>query len=302
MSRRLPSMTALRAFEAGARHLSFTRAAQELHVTQTAISHQVRQLEEELGFALFRRSTRRLELTPEGRQLAPVVGSALDRIAEVIAGLRARRRDGALTVSLAPAFGAKWLVGRLGRFWLAHPEVELRLHHSGALADFHSDGVDLAVRYGRGPWAGLESELLIRLDKVPVCSPDLLQGPTPLRHPEDLANHVLLHEGDHELWLQWLTSVGLDAVDVRRGPVIDDVSVVTQLAIEGQGVALGSPWLLAADLAAGRLVMPFEQQLSQPDGYHLVYPPGALEQPAARAFRDWLLAETATETAAEASA
>lgn len=293
MSRRLPSLTALRAFEAGARHLSFTRAAEELHVTQTAISHQVRQLEEELGFSLFRRSTRRLALTPEGQQLAPAVGEALDRIADSVARLRARRRDGALTVSLAPAFGSKWLVGRLGRFWLEHPGVELRLHHSPALVDFGREEVDMAVRYGRGPWAGLESELLVRLDKVPVCSPSLLEGPHPLRRPEDLAHHSLLHEGDHELWLQWLTAAGLQEIDLRRGPVIDDVTVVTQLAIDGHGVALGSPWLIAGDLAAGRLVMPFAQQLAQPDGYHLVYPPGALEQPAARAFRDWLLAEAA---------
>ncbi|HLW26317.1 MAG TPA: transcriptional regulator GcvA, partial [Kiloniellales bacterium] len=280
MSRRLPSLNALRAFEAGARHLSFTRAAQELHVTQTAISHQVRQLEEELGFQLFLRSTRRLELTPEGQRLAPVLTLALDRIGEAVAALRARKRDNHLRVSMAPAFGAKWLVGRLSRFWLAHPEVELELHHSPVLADFATDDVDLAVRYGRGPWTGLTSELLFRLEKVPVCSPRLLEGDHPLHRPEDLAHHVLLHESDHGFWLQWAASVGLEEVDVRRGPLIDDVSVLTQLAINGEGVALGSPWLLAEDLEAGRLVMPFAQQLEHPEGYHLVYPPGALEQPA----------------------
>jgi LysR family glycine cleavage system transcriptional activator len=295
MSRRLPSLNALRAFEAGARHLSFTRAAQELHVTQTAISHQVRQLEEELGFQLFLRSTRRLELTPEGQRLAPVLTLALDRIGEAVAALRARQRDNHLRVSMAPAFGAKWLVGRLSRFWLAHPEVELELHHSPVLADFATDDVDLAVRYGRGPWTGLTSELLFRLEKVPVCSPRLLEGDHPLHRPEDLAHHVLLHESDHGFWLQWAASVGLEEVDVRRGPLIDDVSVLTQLAINGEGVALGSPWLLAEDLEAGRLVMPFAQQLEHPEGYHLVYPPGALEQPAARLFRDWLLAEVSGE-------
>ncbi len=295
MSRRLPSLNALRAFEAGARHLSFTRAAQELHVTQTAISHQVRQLEEELGFQLFLRSTRRLELTPEGQRLAPVLTLALDRIGEAVAALRARKRDNHLRVSMAPAFGAKWLVGRLSRFWLAHPEVELELHHSPVLADFATDDVDLAVRYGRGPWTGLTSELLFRLEKVPVCSPRLLEGDHPLHRPEDLAHHVLLHESDHGFWLQWAASVGLEEVDVRRGPLIDDVSVLTQLAINGEGVALGSPWLLAEDLEAGRLVMPFAQQLEHPEGYHLVYPPGALEQPAARLFRDWLLAEVSGE-------
>ena len=295
MSRRLPSLNALRAFEAGARHLSLTRAAQELHVTQTAISHQVRQLEEELGFQLFLRSTRRLELTPEGQRLAPVLTLALDRIGEAVAALRARKRDNHLRVSMAPAFGAKWLVGRLSRFWLAHPEVELELHHSPVLADFATDDVDLAVRYGRGPWTGLTSELLFRLEKVPVCSPRLLEGDHPLHRPEDLAHHVLLHESDHGFWLQWAASVGLEEVDVRRGPLIDDVSVLTQLAINGEGVALGSPWLLAEDLEAGRLVMPFAQQLEHPEGYHLVYPPGALEQPAARLFRDWLLAEVSGE-------
>src|SRR5690554_3410277 len=183
MSRRLPSLNALRAFEAGARHLSFTRAADELHVTQTAISHQVRQLEAELGFPLFRRSTRRLELTPEGQRLAPAVTQALERIAEAVEALRARRRDNLLRVSMAPAFGTKWLVGRLSRFWLAHPDVELQLNHSPLLTDFTRDDVDLAIRYGRGPWPGVVSELLIRLEKVPVCSPALLEGPHPLRHP-----------------------------------------------------------------------------------------------------------------------
>ena len=201
MGRRLPSLNALRAFEAGARHLSFTRAAEELHVTQTAISHQVRQLEAELGFSLFRRSTRRLELTAEGQRLALPLSQALDRIGEAVEAVRARRRDSVLRVSMAPAFGAKWLVGRLSRFWLAHPEVELELHHSPVLADFTRDDVDLAVRYGRGPWPGLVSELLIRLEKIPVCSPRLLEGEHPLRRPEDLAHHVLLHEGDHAFWL-----------------------------------------------------------------------------------------------------
>ena len=293
MSRRLPSLNALRSFEAGARHLSFTRAAEELNVTQTAISHQVRQLEEELGFPLFRRSTRRLELTPEGQRLAPVLTLALDRVGEATEALRARRRANILRVSVAPAFGTKWLVGRLSRFWLAHPEVELELRHSPVLTDFSRDDVDLAVRYGRGPWPGVVSELLIRLEKVPVCSPRLLEGERPLRQVEDLAHHVLLHEADHAFWLQWAAGVGLKGVDVRRGPVIDDVTVLTQLAIDGQGVALGSPWLLAGDLEAGRLVMPFAQQLEHPEGYHLVYPAGALAQPAVALFRDWLLAEVA---------
>lgn len=301
MSRRLPSLNALRAFKAGARHLSFTRAADELHVTQTtqtAISHQVRQLEAELGFPLFRRSTRRLELTPEGQRLAPAVTQALERIAEAVEALRARRRDNLLRVSMAPAFGTKWLDGRLSRFWLAHPDVELQLNHSPLLTDFTRDDVDLAIRYGRGPWPGVVSELLIRLEKVPVCSPALLEGPHPLRHPSDLAHHVLLHEGDHAFWLQWAACVGLEGVEVRRGPIIDDVGVLTQLAIDGQGVALGSPWLLAEDLAARRLVMPFAQQLEHPEGYHLVYPPGALEQPAAALFRDWLLSEVKREVQA----
>ena len=297
MARRLPPLNALRAVEAGARHLSFTKAAEELHVTQAAVSHQVKALEEHLGVRLFRRLTRRLALTEEGRALLPAVGEAFDRIAEAAERIgRSASRSRTLTVSVTPSFGAKWLVHRLGRFWREHPDVDLRVHHSVQLVDFDRDSdVDLAVRWGRGGWPGLSADLLIPSGRTPVCSPALLDGPHPLRTPDDLRHHTLLHEDDYGPWIEWLMAAGAAGVDARRGPIIDDAGVVVQLAIDGHGVALGRVGLIAGDLAAGRLVRPFDLSLEDSLAYYLVCPPRNLTRPRVKAFRDFLLAEAARE-------
>ena len=296
--RRLPPLNSLRAFEAGARHLSFTRAAEELHVTQAAVSHQVRALEEHLGVRLFRRLTRRLVLTEEGRALLPAVSEAFDRIAEAAERVgRDAGRARTLTVSVTPSLGARWLVHRLGRFWREHPDIDLRLHHSIQLVDFGRDDVDMAVRWGRGGWPGVEAEFLMPAGVTPVCSPALLAGPNPLRAPADLRHHTLLHDGGYEGWLEWLTAAGVTDVDARRGPIIDDTGVVIQLALAGEGVALGPTVLVAEDLAAGRLVRPFDLRLESDIAYHLVYPSRALNRPKVKAFRDFLLAEAARDRA-----
>lgn len=293
--RRLPPLNALRAFEAAARHGSFTRAADELSVTQTAISHQVRQLEELLQVRLFRRLTRRVELTAEGRLLLPGLSEGFDRLAEAVASIGQRGDDRVLTVSVTPSFGSKWLVGRLPRFWRGHADVELRLHHTMDLVEFGRDEVDMAVRYGSGEWPGLAAEYLLSVDLVPVCSPQLLERGPKLEEPADLAHHTLLHEEDYEEWSQWLTAAGVEGVEVRRGPVLDDGWVMLQLAVAGEGVALGSLALVADDLAAGRLVSPFDLRLSTGSAYYVVYPQGALNDPKVRAFRDWLLQEAGRE-------
>jgi LysR family glycine cleavage system transcriptional activator len=300
MARRLPPLNALRAFEAGGRHLSFTRAAAELHVTQAAVSHQVKALEEYLGVALFRRLTRRLVLTEAGRALLPVVGEAFDRIAESAAALHGRDEGRGLTVSLTPSFGARWLGRHLGRFWARHPEIDLKLHHSKRSVDFRREEVDMAVRWGCGDWPGLEAEFLMRAGFTPVCSPALLAGPHPLRRPADLAHHTLLHEEDYEDWAQWLLVAGVEEVDARRGPVVDDASMLDRATLEGQGVALGRTALIAEHLAAGRLVRPFALDLETDYAYYLVYPENALTNPKVKTFRDFLLAEVEAERAGPA--
>jgi len=296
MARRLPPLNALRTFEAGARHLSFTKAAGELHVTQAAVSHQVKLLEEDLGVSLFRRMTRKLALTEEGRALMRVAGEALDAIAGEAARLREAPGGRTLSLSLIPTFGVKWLAQRLGRFWAQHPEIELRLHHSIHRADFARDDVDAAVRWGGGAWPGVEAVYLMRAGLVPVCSPALLEGAYPLCAPADLRHHTLLHHDDFVEWTQWLALAGAHDVEARRGPVIDDPSILHQAAIDGQGVALESENLIRADLEAGCLVKPFDIDLDRDNAYYLVAPPRAFERPNVQAFRDFLLAELAAET------
>lgn len=291
MTRRLPSLNALRAFEAGARHLSFTRAAEELSVTQTAISHQVRHLEDQLGVNLFDRRPRELCLSPAGSALYPAIARALDGMAEAVERVRAAPVSRPLSVSLTPTFGTRWLAQRLGRFWREHPEVELRLHHSVQLVDLARDGVDLAVRWGRGVWPGLEAEMLMRAQSTPLCSPALLKGNHALHTPADLRHHVLIHQRDYQEWTEWLAAAGVDDIDGQRGPVIDDANAIIRSAIEGDGVMIAIPEVLSPEIESGRLVAPF---VSQPDpafAYYLVYLPNAMSRPDVRAFREFLLRE-----------
>ncbi len=294
---KLPPLNALRAFEAGARHLSFTKAAAELHVTQAAVSHQVKALEEHLGYPLFKRMTRKLGLTEQGRALFPVVSDAFQRIAETADELRRGGASRTLTVSITPAFGAKWLVYRLPRFWEKHPEIDLRVHHSIQVADLRHDDVDIAIRFGAGKWQGLISEFMLRVDYTPVCSPALLKGKHPLKQPGDLRHHKLLHEDDYDGWTQWLAVAGVTDIDPRRGPIMDDITVMLQTVVNGGGVALGRLSMVEQDLAAGTLVKPFDITVLSDLGYHLVYLPGALEREKVRAFRDFIMEEVSVEGA-----
>ncbi|KAA3627459.1 MAG: transcriptional regulator GcvA [Proteobacteria bacterium] len=292
MRRRLPPLNALRAFEAGAGHLNFTRAAEELSVTPTAISHQVRQLEEWFGLPLFKRGSRRLSLTEAGAQLYPVVAEALDRIAESACRIRGQPDRPTLTVSVTPTFGSRWLAARLGKFWIEHPEIDLRVHHSVHLVDFKRDDVDLAVRWGLGAWPGTVSERLMDAVAMPLCSPALLTGPHPLREPVDLEHHVLLHEKDRQEWTEWLIAAGLDDAPGRRGPVIDDPNSLVRAAIAGHGVFLGSVTMMNAELDSGALVAPFARAGGPEPAYFLVRPDDASPGRAAHAFREFILAET----------
>ncbi len=304
MARNLPPLNSLRAFEAAARQLSFTKAAEELHVTPAAVSHQIKALEEQLGVALFRRLTRALRLTEAGQAALPSLRDGFDKLAEGVARARAHETSGAVTVSVGPSFAAKWLVPRLDRFRMAHPDIEVRIDATDQLVDFERDNVDLSIRFGSGHYPGLEVEpLLIEETIFPVCSPALLEGPQPLREPTDLRHHTLLHlDWDLERvtapsWRMWLLAAGVHDVDYMRGPVFSMESLALQAAMEGQGVALVSSVLAGHDLAAGRLVMPFNLSVCDPLDfrYFVVTPKRTAELPKVAAFRGWLLAQAAEE-------
>lgn len=295
MARRLPPLNALKAFEAAARHLSFSKAADELHLTHGAVSRAIRDLEKELGRSLFVRTTRSVRLTPAGASYAAEVRSALDQIAAATAVAREQPSSGVLNVSTIDSFAARWLVPRLARFRRQHPDIDVRLSGTERLADFVTDGIDIAVRYGRGQYPGLAAELLMKEDLVPVCSPKLLEGPHPLRSPADLRHHTLIHDDFMTTWAMWLAMAGLKGIDATRGPIFSSSNLAVQAAVQGEGVVLGRTALIADDLAAGRLVRPFALSLPAELAYYVVYPPRAITRAKVKAFRDWLLAEAAAE-------
>ncbi len=291
MSVTLPSLNGLRAFEAAARHLSFTRAADELNVTQTAISHQIRRLEEQLGVRLFVRHNRALGLTREAEAYLPSVRSAFEDLRRATARLQRGERDGTLTVSTTASLAAKWLVTRVAAFQDAHPGIEVRITTSSHLVDFQREDVDMAVRYGRGNWPGLRAQWLMAEDIFPVCSPALLHGDKPLRSPEDLAHHTLLHASvSREDWQLWLTAAGLPvSLAARRGLTFDQSFMAVQAAVEGLGIALGRTRFVEADIAAGRLVVPFDVVLPADAGFYIVAPEETADTPRIALFRDWLI-------------
>lgn len=299
MKHALPPLNALRVFEAAGRHLNFTRAAEELHVTQAAVSQQIRNLEERLGTRLFRRQHRRLLLTEEGQIYLPPVREALKHIAQATDRLQSRHMSGVLTVSVLPSFASKWLVPRLHKFRDRHPDVDVRVSAFEWLVDFDRDQVDLAIRYGRGKWPGLRADPLLTEDVFPVCSPLLLDGPRALRRPADLRHHTLLHDDySREDWRVWLTAAGVEGVDPGRGLSFSHTSIMLEAAENAQGVALGRTPLVADDLDRGRLVKPFRFSLPADYAYYIVCPVETADRPRIRAFREWLLAE-ANQTRAQ---
>ena len=299
MTSRLPSLNGLRAFEAAARHLSFTRAASELNVTQTAISHQIRRLEQELGIRLFMRQNRALALTPEARDYLPGVRAAFNDLR--LATDRLRRKDDGhvLTVSTLASLAAKWLLPRLANFQEAHPGIDVRITTSTAMVDFRSGDVDAAIRYGRGHWPGVRADWLMADELFPVCSPALLKADKPLRSPADLAHHALLHTsgGYDDDWRLWLTAAGLPA-DISKQPGLsfDLILLTVQAAIDGSGVAMGRTSYVEADIAKGRLVVPFKIALPADAGFYLVSPEARADTAKLRAFRQWLVASVQNKT------
>ena len=295
MTGRLPSLNGLRAFEAAARHLSFTQAASELNVTQTAISHQIKRLEQELGVRLFVRQNRSLTLTPEASQYLPGVRAAFNDLKLATDRLLRKDQDHVLTVSTLASLAAKWLLPRLSAFQEAHPGIDVRITTSTSLVDFPRDNVDAGIRYGRGQWPGVRADWLMADEAFPVCSPALANGTKPLKCPEDLRDHVLLHtsNANSDDWRLWLTAAGLPAdLSKQPGVTFDLIFMTIQAAIDGIGVAMGRTSYVQDDIAKGRLVVPFKIALPADAGFYLVSPEGRREAPKLAAFRQWMIAAT----------
>jgi LysR family glycine cleavage system transcriptional activator len=295
MPRRLPPLNALKAFEAAARHESFTRAADELCVTQGAVSHQVKALEAELGLKLFNRQRQRLVITESGRSYLAIVRDAFDRIADGTEELLRRQNSGVLTVSTSPNFAAKWLVHRLSRFAQAHPTIDLRVSASLHHVDFAREDIDLAVRHGDGSDTGLHVVRLCAEELFPVCSPKLLKGKHALRTPADLRHAMLLHVNDRQDWKKWLEGARVGGIDLAHGPLFNQASMAIDAAVQAQGVTLARTALAAWDLIGGRLVRPFSLALQVPYAYWIVCPKPAAQLPKVIAFSEWLLAEAAQD-------
>lgn len=299
MLRRLPGLVGFRTFESAARHLSFTKAAEELGVTPAAVSHQIRSLEEQLGLRLFWRTSRAMRLTNAGEELLRAVADALPGLSAAVERLRGSDGRRTLTVTASPSFAAKWLVPRLDRFRQDYPEVDVRIDVSERLADFAREDADIGVRFGNGAYPGLRADRLFEETVFPVCSPKLVTGARPLKHPRDLRHHTLIHSewqaqgATWPNWRMWLLAAGVDGVDPTRGLHFSQMALALQAAIDGQGVVLGNTSLVADDLQSGKLVRPFELALKgiANFAYYVVSPRSTADLPLVKAFREWLFEE-----------
>ncbi|MEO8753352.1 MAG: transcriptional regulator GcvA [Casimicrobiaceae bacterium] len=296
MALRLPPMQALRAFEAAARELSLTRAAQSLNLTHGAISHQIKALESDLGVRLVARAGRGIRLTDEGVRFAQRVRGALTELSEAVRELADRSNPRQLRISVTPSFAARWLLPRLASFAAAHPDLDLDVRASNLNVDFQRDDAEMAVRYGFGSWEGVISEPLLDERSFPVCSPRFAHGRLP-KQPADLARHTLLRTDD-EFWQPWFAAAGLPWPEPERGPIFNDTAHVMQAAVEGHGIALARTSLLGNDLRNGLLVRLFDIEVPSPRKYFLVYPPRLDGTPKLALFRQWLRDEIARDSGA----
>lgn len=286
---RLPPFAALRAFEAAARHASFKDAAAELGVTPTAISHQIKQLEQLSGRALFLRRTRQVELTQEGRTFAEALAPAFDALSSAFARLAAASGRRSVTVGAGPLFASRWLVPRLAEFWAAHPGIDLRLHHSPLPIWRQMADLDLAVAWGTGDWPGLLSEPLLRIDVTPVLARSLLESAGSLTEPAQLLTLPLLHHRDSTGWRQWFAAAGVATPEHLPGTVFEDANVLLQAAASGRGVSLGIRQFIEDDLATGRLDQPFELSVGPAEAYFVICRSEMLDQRSVAAVRHWML-------------
>jgi len=299
--RPLPPLNALRAFEATARHLSFSKAADELAVTPAALSHQIRGLEDFLGLKLFHRRARTIELTEAARLMYPGLRTGFESLRAAVEQLDRARQDRILVVSATPGLTAKWLVPRLYRFLTANPDIDARISANVGYANFATDGVDVGIRLSSGSHPELHVEKLADEYLLPLCSPRLLEGERPLRTPHDLANFTLIQvdlPGLVPTWADWLGLAGVEGVDTSRSLRLNVADHALDAASEGAGVVLGYKLVASRDIGLGRLVVPFGPQLAVPGrAYYFVCAKGHERRPAIKAFRDWVFAEIAETTA-----
>ncbi|HEV8518292.1 MAG TPA: transcriptional regulator GcvA [Burkholderiales bacterium] len=316
MSYRLPPLNALKAFESAARFSSLKRAAQELNVTPAAISHQIKALEDYLGVKLFRRMNRALELTAAARAALPKLSAGFESLAQAVAAMGPQTDSGQLTVSVAPSFAARWLMPRLHRFFAAHPDVDVRISARTRLLNRGGQGdaveratiekwleeSDVAILYGHGDYPGYRVDKLLALTIAPMCSPQLVRGDNALRAPQDLRVQTLVHDDSGArydgvaFWDVWISAAGVEGVDTSRGSHFSQPVLALEAASDALGVVATFPVLANAELAVGRLILPFELQVPLQSAYYLVSSDTAL-RPVVIAFRDWLLAEAAQQTA-----
>jgi LysR family glycine cleavage system transcriptional activator len=289
----IPPLKSLRYFACAARHLSLSKAADELHVTHSAISHQIKALEDHLGVKLFRRHGRGLRLTESGQAYFPAVQDSFDRLADASVKLSRRKTAGPLTVSCMPSFASRWLVPHLGAFRALHPDIDVRIGADAGVVDFNRDEVDVAIRHGLGKWPGVVTDRLLSETHFPVCSPKLLEGPNAIREPMDLFKHSLLYDYDWRgnFWRDWFRAAGLGNMDFSHALSFNNSALMLQAAIDGLGVALTQQILVGDDLKAGRLVKPFELQIETEYAYWVVMPPHYRARPKVAAFRNWILTE-----------
>ncbi len=292
----MPPLNALRVFDAAARHLSFTKAAEELYVTQAAISHQIKGLENFLGMKLFRRRNRSLLLTEEGLNYYLDIKEIFSSLREATRKLQAFRAKGALTVSLLPSFAIQWLVPRLSSFNHAYPDIDVRIQAVDHEGDKMADDVDVAIFYGYGNWPGLKTDRLYAEYLIPVCAPALLAGRYPLKKPQDLVHHTLLHDSSRRDWQAYARQLSLqDIINVEQGPIFSHSAMVIQAAIHGQGIALINNVMTKNELDSGRLVCPFNDVLVSKKAFYLVCHDNQAELGKIAAFRQWILAKAASE-------
>lgn len=295
MSKRLPPLNALRVFDAAARHLSFTRAAEELFVTQAAVSHQIKSLEDFLGLKLFRRRNRSLLLTEEGQGYYLDIKEIFSALSDATRRLQARSARGALTVSLLPSFAIQWLVPRLSSFNMAYPDIDVRIQAVDRDEEKLADDVDVAIFYGRGHWPGMRVEKLYAEYLLPVCSPALMTGENALKTPADLTRFTLLHDASRHDWQSYIRQLGVQHVNVQHGPIFSHSAMVLQAAIHGQGVALANNVMAQSEIEAGRLICPFNDVLLSKNAFYLVCHDSQAELGKIAAFRQWILARAASE-------
>ncbi len=296
---RFPPLKALRAFESAARHLSFSKAAEELFVTPGAISQQIKLLESFLGMALFKRMHRRILLTDAGQSLLPGLQDGFDRMADALSEVKSMDQNQPVTISSAPSFASKWLVPRLTQLREQHPEIDIRIDTSMEVVDLNRSDVDIGIRFGAGKYPGMQVDLLLCEKVFPVCSPNIITKERPLKQPADLKGHHLMHFATNDVdlgagwpdWNMWLMAAGISDIDTRHGMIFNQQQLLIEAALNSQGIALVGSVSVDDDLSSGRLIKPFDLTFELEFSYYFVTTPTKAKLPDIMAVREWMFAQ-----------